>query len=225
MVSYLKKFWSVLISVHCLLSTMHYNDIIMGMMASQITSFAIVYSNVYSDTDQRKHQSYASLALVRGIHQWLGRWQGPVTWKNVSIWWRHHGIKPCHMVVYVPLFLCSCQLTIHPTCLLVMEEGMTGPCLTKTSECCHKPFSQWQHRFHLKAVLPLAKMLVTLSQFSVIQGHVHLSPTPWWMQMEEGRLPLLLSAIHHFAMMEHNGGQPTLSIDPSGKMLGSIAAL
>ena len=41
----------------------------MGTMASQITSLAIVYSSVYSDVDQRKHQSSASLAFVRGIHR------------------------------------------------------------------------------------------------------------------------------------------------------------
>ena len=39
-------------------------------MASQITSLAIVYSTVYSGADQRKHQSSASLAFVRGIHRW-----------------------------------------------------------------------------------------------------------------------------------------------------------
>ena len=43
----------------------------MGAIASQITSLTIVYSIVYSDTDQRKHQSSASLAFVRGIHQGL----------------------------------------------------------------------------------------------------------------------------------------------------------
>ena len=42
----------------------HYNDVITGAMASQITSLAIVYSTVYSGTDQRKHQSSASLAFV-----------------------------------------------------------------------------------------------------------------------------------------------------------------
>ena len=41
----------------------------MGAMASQITSLAIVYSAVYSDPDQRKHQSSASLAFVRGFHR------------------------------------------------------------------------------------------------------------------------------------------------------------
>ena len=46
------------------------NDVIMSAMASQITSVAIVYSTVYSGADQRKHQSSASLAFVRGIHRW-----------------------------------------------------------------------------------------------------------------------------------------------------------
>ena len=46
----------------------HYNDIIMSTMVSQITSLTIVYSTVYSGTDQRNHQRSASLAFVRGIH-------------------------------------------------------------------------------------------------------------------------------------------------------------
>ena len=49
---------------------LHYEDVIMGAMASQITSLTIVYSTVYSGADQRKHQSSASLAFVRGIHRW-----------------------------------------------------------------------------------------------------------------------------------------------------------
>ena len=47
----------------------HYNDVIMDMIASQISSFTIVYLTVYSDVDQRKHQSSASLAFVWGIHR------------------------------------------------------------------------------------------------------------------------------------------------------------
>ena len=59
----------------------HYDDIIMGAMASQITSLTIVYSTVYSDADQRKHQSSALLAICAG---------------NVSIGWRHHVFLPSH---------------------------------------------------------------------------------------------------------------------------------
>ena len=47
----------------------HYNDVIMGAIASQITGLTIVFPIVYSDADQRKHQSPASLAIVRGIHR------------------------------------------------------------------------------------------------------------------------------------------------------------
>ena len=56
----------------------HCDDVIMGAMASQITNLTIVYSTVYSDADQRKHQSSASLAFVRGIHwdRWLPRTKG-----------------------------------------------------------------------------------------------------------------------------------------------------
>ena len=49
---------------------LHYRDVIMSAMASQITSLAIVYSTVYSEAYQRKHQSSASLGFVRGIHWW-----------------------------------------------------------------------------------------------------------------------------------------------------------
>ena len=61
----------------------HYNDIIMSAMASQIASLTIVYFTVYSGTDERKHQSSASLAFVRGIHRWPvnSPHEGPVTRK------------------------------------------------------------------------------------------------------------------------------------------------
>ena len=53
-------------------STTKFNsiDVIMGPMVSQIASLTIVYSTVYSSADQRKHQSSASLAFVRGIRRW-----------------------------------------------------------------------------------------------------------------------------------------------------------
>ena len=53
----------------------------MTTITSQITSLAIVYSIVYSDADQRKHQSSASLAFVWGIHrdrEFVGNSPGPV---------------------------------------------------------------------------------------------------------------------------------------------------
>ena len=59
------------------------NNVIMGAMASQITGVSVVNSIVYSGSNQRKHQSSASLAFVRGIHRWpvnsVHKW--PVTRK------------------------------------------------------------------------------------------------------------------------------------------------
>ena len=61
-----------------LMKYLHYNDVTMTTMASQITSLTVVYSTVYSDADQRKHQSSASLAFVGGIHRerWIPRTKG-----------------------------------------------------------------------------------------------------------------------------------------------------
>ena len=61
------SFWTWVVPVSD--RVIHYNGVIMGAIASQITSLTIVYSIVYSDADQRKHQSSASLSFVRGIHR------------------------------------------------------------------------------------------------------------------------------------------------------------
>ena len=55
---------------HASMAWSHYEDFIMSAMASQITSLTIVYLTVYSGTDDRKHQSSASLAFVQGIRWW-----------------------------------------------------------------------------------------------------------------------------------------------------------
>ena len=77
------------ITIHChpyiFLNCSHYNDVIMGMIASKITSLMIVYSTVYSDPDQRKHQNSPSLAFVQGN-----------SLVPISIWWRHHVYKSQH---------------------------------------------------------------------------------------------------------------------------------
>ena len=44
----------------------HYGDVIMGAIASQITSLTIFYSTFYSGADQSKHQSSASTGLCVG---------------------------------------------------------------------------------------------------------------------------------------------------------------
>ena len=61
----------------------HYNDVIMGMMASQITSLAIIYSTVYSGADQGNIKAPHYWPFVWGIHgspvNSPHKW--PVMWK------------------------------------------------------------------------------------------------------------------------------------------------
>ena len=83
-------------TVHPLLSFHHYNDVIMSAMASQITSVSIVCSTVCSGADQRKQQSSASLAFVRGIYRWPLRGflsQMANNAESLSSWRRHHDIR------------------------------------------------------------------------------------------------------------------------------------
>ena len=53
---------------HCRIA--HYSDVTMRAMTSQISGVSIVCLTVCSGADQRKHQSSASLAFVRGIRRW-----------------------------------------------------------------------------------------------------------------------------------------------------------
>ena len=59
-----------MIWVNLMLTKPQYSGVIMSAMASQITDVSVVYSPACSDKDQRKYQSSASLAFVRGIHRW-----------------------------------------------------------------------------------------------------------------------------------------------------------
>ena len=71
-------------------------------MTSQISGVSNVYSTVYSGAYQRKHQSSASLAFVKGIHRWLLNFphKGPVTRKcfhlmTSSCWKYNTSIELC----------------------------------------------------------------------------------------------------------------------------------
>ena len=52
-------------------TSIHHSDVIMSMMAFQITGVSIVCSTVCSGAGHKIHQSSASLAFVRGIHRSL----------------------------------------------------------------------------------------------------------------------------------------------------------
>ena len=58
----------------------HYSDVIMGTMATQITSFTIVYSTFIQTQIKKKYQTSASLAFVRGLHR--GPVNSPHKWSE-----------------------------------------------------------------------------------------------------------------------------------------------
>ena len=109
----------IVVSMWCVCKSffLHYIDVIMTTMASQITSLTVVYSTVYSDADQRKHQSSASLAFVWGIHRdrWIPRTKGQLR-GNVSISWRHHANQIRNML---PRFEVTCQRLLQHWCLMI----------------------------------------------------------------------------------------------------------
>ena len=76
---------------------LHYNDAIMTTIASQLTSLTSVCSTVYSDADQRKYQSSASLAFVWGIHRdrWIPRTKGQLRGKCF-----HLMTSSCKLVIF-----------------------------------------------------------------------------------------------------------------------------
>ena len=79
-----------------------YSDVIMGAMASQITSLTIVYSIVYSDANLRKHQSSASLAFMWGIHRWPAN--SPHKWPVTRKMFPFHDVimDGCPSYIFLP---------------------------------------------------------------------------------------------------------------------------
>ena len=135
------------------LTAQHYNDVIMNVMSSLITSLTIVYSIVYSGADQRKHQSSASLAFVRGIHRWPvnSPHKGP---ENVSIWWRRHDFFIIYLcqIWWEPRSSCNCNQWSHwshCSCHDCPRSTLPNPARSSPySHCSQKnPDGRMQH-FH-----------------------------------------------------------------------------
>ena len=103
----------------------HISDVILNVMASKAISLTIVYSTVYSGADQRKHQSSASLAFVRGIHRWPvnSPHKGPVT----------HGGRPIKQsAADGDMFSTSVlgQMKQEVTCVTLSINGWERPYVT-----------------------------------------------------------------------------------------------
>ena len=68
----------------------HYNDVIMSAMVSQITSFTIVYSTLYSRRRSKKPSKLSVTGLCGGNSPVTFPAQSDSNAENVSIWRPHH---------------------------------------------------------------------------------------------------------------------------------------
>ena len=143
----------------------------MSAMASQITSHTTVYSTIYSGEDQRKYQTSASVAFVRGIHRWPvnSPQKGPVTRKmfpfddviNVTEMWNHWWLPVwqywyviyCIAGHYEVVFFVS-MLTLSPiqtrnlqqlVCLRKTDFQFAKIIVNKQLNMCHGMFSILRH--------------------------------------------------------------------------------
>ena len=121
---------------------LHYNGIIMGAIASQITNLTIVYSTVYSDADQLEK---TSKLRVTGLCVWNSPGTGEFhaqmasNAENVSIWWRHHVVSCLHSQ---PGY---CSPTPHPS---HTNPNLPPPCILS-----NKHFSAFYYIFTFQIVL------------------------------------------------------------------------
>ena len=93
----------------------------MGAMASQITSLTIVYSTVYLGSDQRRHQSSASLAFLWGIHRdrWIPRIKGQLRGKYFHLMTSSSEVDP-----YLTCTSCVTHLRIEQYILFKLSPGL-----------------------------------------------------------------------------------------------------
>ena len=101
----------------------HYDDVIMTMLASQITSLTVVYSIVYSGVNQRKTSKLRVTGLCAGNSPGTGEFPAQMASyaENASIWWRHHVLilqfelwmKNVFFLKRVPDQLCCDPLIIY----------------------------------------------------------------------------------------------------------------
>ena len=155
------------------------SDVIMGAVASQITSLTIVYSTVYSGA--RKHQSSASLAILRGIHRWPvnSPHKGPVTRKMFHLITSSWGCLFCW-------YYCSCVYQRNnPNSKFTKDDAIfnalspdvahtrrwTRPSLAQAMACCH--FGQQAVFFSIgPRGTNLSEILSKIQQFQFRKMHL-----------------------------------------------------
>ena len=114
-----------------LLDPYHYNDVIMGAIASQITRLTIVYSTVYSGADQRTKLRVTGLCAGNSPVTSEFPAQMASNAKNVFIWWRHHALWPegrIRLFAYCTLIIIIIMQTKHWTYHMLVSYSVSSVC-------------------------------------------------------------------------------------------------
>ena len=117
---------------------------VMNAMASQIAGVPVIYSTVCSRGDQRKHESSASLAFVRGIHRWPvnSPHKGSVTRKKFHLMTslcRYHGRWWFGILMEVSHDKTRQFLSCYRLTLVTKPMGWRPPARVKMTHCyCYR---------------------------------------------------------------------------------------
>ena len=100
----------------------------MGAIGPLITSLTIVYSIVYSDADQRKHQKLRVTGFCVGNSPGTGEFPAQIASnaENISIWWRHHA-----------------EALHEGICKSILQRQSSGRLITMTPHERHSVSSHW----------------------------------------------------------------------------------
>ena len=140
----------------------------MTMLASQITSLPVVCSIVYSDVNQRKHQSSASLAFVREIHR------GPVNFPHK--WPVTRKMFPFDDVIMLRRHVISKHVT--SSLQRSQQENISTTCTMSASRNDIKCKSNYMiHKIILYSPSPHDFSTYQLQWFRAIYGNTHV---PQW---------------------------------------------
>ena len=149
----------------------------MTMLASQITSLAVVYSIVYSGIDQRKHQSSASLAFVQEIHR--GPVNFPHKWPVTRKMFPFDDVIMLVIAYIYPIVLRNKKLQGVPIYLDYTRKSTWKwwNCLSFSFICGpgvwlrQVPFMGGKHKFNCDAVhqaTPLLRQLLTAIKTAIL---------------------------------------------------------
>ena len=150
------------------ISTSHYSDVIMGVMASQITSLTIVYSSVYSSGDQGNIKAPRHWTLCweftddRGIPRTKGQLRGKCFHLMTSSCRFGVGVSINADSLFPPVPIITMMYEKYHTCLHVINCFMKSGPLLKIALAISIQ-TEWRHngfvRYHnhistIKSALP-----------------------------------------------------------------------